>query len=732
MGSVVIVGLASSLGVAFAQTAAPKSGRDAQTSGQRASRQQASEAGTQPAADNGAGTALQPIVLNGTAGKQTDGYQPIDNSSAMGSEMPILDVPQAVNVVSDQVIKDQDARSLDDVLNNVSNINQTNTLAGTQDSFIRRGFGDNRDGSVLTNGLRTVLPRSFNATTDRVEVLKGPSSALFGIQEPGGVINVITKRPEQTFGGYVEASGSSFGGGSSQFDVTGPIGDTDFAYRLIGSYQNVDYWRNFGETKEWLMSPSIAWFGEDTTVNLSYTHRDYVVPFDRGQIFDPTTGRAVTTDPEIQFTEPYNITDGASDLVNLNVEHDLSDDWKLRFDYAYSRDAYFDNQARVMSYDPSTGNLTRRADSTNGSEQVQHALRADISGDVDIGGLRNQVLIGGSYSNYDLLRSDMIRCPVVQDFNIYNPVYGNLPKCTTVVAKDSDQRIQQKLFTGYVQDSLYLTDDLILSGGLTLQHYTQYAGKGRPFVVGTDASGTEVTPRAGIVYKLSPTWSVYGTVATSFMPQTSIADYIGELPPETGISYEIGTKFELFDGVTATAALFDIDKKNVLYNEFIDGVTYARTAGQVRSRGFEFDIAGQLTDNWSIIASYGFTDAEIVKDANYAGMRPVNVARHTGSLYLTYDFGEIGGGENTLKVGGGVRARSKRAGVYDNSYFLPGYMTADAFAAYTIQAERPVTFQLNLKNIFDKTYYTSSLYASNLGNQIGDPFEATLSVRMDF
>jgi iron complex outermembrane receptor protein len=716
LASVVTIGLAAGCSSAAAQ--------DAESAKPAAEDQQAQTSASD--------TELAPIVITGDG--ETNGYQPIDNTSAMRGNMPILDIPQAVNVVSDDVIRDQNARSLDDVLNNISNINQTNTLAGTQDAFIRRGFGDNRDGSVLTNGLRTVLPRSFNATTDRVEVLKGPSSALYGIQEPGGVINVLTKRPEQKFGGSVMATGSSFGGGSTQFDVTGPIGDTDFAYRLIGSYQNVDYWRNYGKTKEWLLSPSIAWFGADTTVNLSYTHRDYAVPFDRGQIFDLTTGHAVSTDPELQFTERYNKTNGYSDLVSLNVEHDLSDDWKLRFDYNYSRDSYSDNQARIMDYDPVTGNLDRRADATNGSVQFQHALRADVVGNVDIAGYKNEILLGASYSYYDLLRSDMIRCPTVENgFNIYDPVYGNLPKCTTVVAKDSDQTIQQELFTAYAQDSFYLTDNLILVGGMTFQYYTQYAGKGRPFVVGTDAEGFEVTPRAGLVYKVTPTWSVYGNVASSFMPQTSIADYIGELPPEEGISYEVGTKFELFDGITATAALFHIDKENVLYNEIIPGgETIARTSGHVRSQGFEFDVAGALTDNWSIIASYGYTNAKIIEDATYAGKRPVNVAKHTASLYLTYDFGEVFGTENTLKVGGGVRGRSKRAGVYSNEYFLPGYVVADAFAAYTVQTERPVTFQLNLKNIFDKTYYTSSIYASNLGNQIGEPFEASLSVRMDF
>lgn len=132
-----------------------------------------------------------------TATEATDGYQPLSTSTATLTDMPMLDIPQVVNTVSDQVLENQNATTLDEALYNVSNVVQTNTLGGTQDAFVRRGFGANRDGSIMTNGLRTVLPRSFNAATERVEVLKGPASTLYGILDPGGLINVVTKRPEK-------------------------------------------------------------------------------------------------------------------------------------------------------------------------------------------------------------------------------------------------------------------------------------------------------------------------------------------------------------------------------------------------------------------------------------------------------------------------------------------------------------------------------------------------------
>lgn len=666
----------------------------------------------------------------GFADNATLGYQPLSSSTATLTDMPLLDIPQAVNTVTGQAIIDQHATSLDEVLYNVSNIAQTNTLGGTQDSFSRRGFGDNRDGSILTNGLKTVQPRSFNAATSRVEVLKGPSSTLYGILDPGGLINVITKRPQTTFAGSVSATGTSFGGGNGTLDLTGPIEDTRFAYRLIGEYQHEDYWRNYGTAKSTFFSPSLSYYGDNATVNVYYSHRDYKTPFDRGTIFDLTTKRAIDIDRKTRLDEPFNITDGYSDVAQFNMEYQLNNAWKAKFDYGFSQDKYTDNQARVMAYDATTGNVTRRVDATNGSTQQMHATRADLQGNVDIGGFYNEILTGVAYENYDLLRTDMIRCKNVRDFNIYNPAYGVASTCKSVSASDSDQRIRQESYSGYAQDSLYLTDKWIAVAAMRYMYFTEYAGKGRPFNVNTDSSDSKWVPKFGLVYKATEQVSFYGNVARSVVPQYSIANHIGSLPPETSTAYEVGAKFELFNGVTSTIALFDIDKRNVLYNEQIGDDTYARTAGKVRSRGVEMDLAGALTDNINLIASYGYTDAKILDDPDYAGKPLVNVPRHTGSLFLTYDVGAIIGG-NDLTLGGGARGVSKRSGTSGADYYLPGYIVADAFAAYHIKADHPVTLQVNLKNLFDKTYYTSSIGTNNLANQLGEPFQVQFTVKVD-
>ncbi|MBT1908390.1 TonB-dependent siderophore receptor [Enterobacter kobei] len=672
------------------------------------------------------------VIADPTAvAEATNGYQPLNTSTATLTTMPMLDIPQVVNTVSDKVLADQHATTLDEALYNVSNVVQTNTLGGTQDAFVRRGFGANRDGSIMTNGLRTVLPRSFNAATERVEVLKGPASTLYGILDPGGLINVVTKRPEKTFGGAISATSSSFGGGTGQVDVTGSIDGTRLAYRLTGEYQDEDYWRNFGNERSTFIAPSLTWFGDDATVTVLYSHRDYKTPFDRGTIFDLNTKQPVNVDRNTRFDEPFNITDGQSDLAQLNAEYRLNSQWTAKFDYSYSQDKYSDNQARVMAYDAKTGNLTRRVDATQGSTQRMHSTRADLQGNVDIAGFYNEILTGVSYENYDLLRTDMMRCKNVKGFNIYHPVYGKLDKCTTVSAADSDQTLKQESYSAYAQDTLYLTDKWIAVAGMRYQYYTQYAGKGRPFNVNTDSRDEQWTPKLGLVYKLTPSVSLFANYSQTFMPQSSIASYIGDLPPETSNAYEVGAKFDLFDGVTANIALFDIHKRNVLYTESIGGETIAKTAGRVRSQGVEVDLAGSLTENTNIIASYGYTDAKVLEDPDYAGKPLPNVPRHTGSLFLTYDIHNAFAG-NTLTLGGGGHGVSRRSATNGADYYLPGYFVADAFAAYRMKLQYPVTLQVNVKNLFDKTYYTSSIATNNLGNQIGDPREVQFTVKMEF
>ncbi|MFP1805207.1 TonB-dependent siderophore receptor [Lonsdalea quercina] len=666
-----------------------------------------------------------------SSAKET-GYQPHKTVTGTRTESRLLDVPQAVNVVPQQVLQDWSATNIDEALYNVSGITQSNTLGGTQDALIKRGFGDNRDGSIFHDGVRSIQARNFTPTSERVEVLKGPASMLFGMGEPGGVINVITKKPELVQKTHIEGWNSSFNGGGGQLDVTGPISDSGLAYRMIVDHDETDYWRNFGRNRQTTIAPSLMWYGEDTTLRVAYEHQEYLTPFDRGTVIDSRTGKPVDVPRDRRFDETYNATRGDQDTLTFQADHNLSDRWKASLTYAYSRNRYNDNQARATKYNATTGDLTRQADSTGYAHSQSQAVQLTLNGDIDWGQTNHQLLFGVDHEADRTYRGDMIRGTAVTNFNVYNPVYGLLPASTSVSAADSDQRENVDSTGVFMQDAIRLDANWMLLGGLRYDHFDVMSGKGRPFVTNTDGSYGRLVPRAGVVYNLTSYSSLYASYSESFKPNTSIATQIGALPPELGKSYEIGAKLDLPNRITANIALFDIHKRNVMVSEDVGGETVTRTAGKVRSQGVELDMAGKLTDSLSLIGSYAFTDARVTSDPDNNGNRMPNAARHTASLFLTQDFGNLGlhAGDN-LRVGAGARYVGRRAGDAANSFTLDDYTVADAFVSYSLPINGyAVKWQVNVKNLFDKTYYPSS--GSNLRVAVGERREVMLRASVDF
>ncbi|QPT14483.1 TonB-dependent siderophore receptor [Serratia rubidaea] len=672
------------------------------------------------------------LVIGSSQAPSAESYQPLTSVTGTRSETSLLNVPQAVDVVPTQVLTDQAVSNLDEALYNVSGITQSNTLGGTQDAVMKRGFGDNRDGSILRDGVRSIQARNFTPTTERVEVLKGPASMLYGMGEPGGMINMISKKPQLQQHTHVEGWGSSFKGGGGQLDVTGPLGTSGFAYRMIVDHDETDYWRNFGRNRQTTIAPSLMWYGESTTVRLAYEHMEYLTPFDRGTIIDSRTGKPVDTPRDRRFDEAYNATRGDQDSVTLQIDQVLNDRWKSSLTYAYNRNSYSDNQARATKLDPESGALTRQADATAHAVSHANAVQLTLNGDVDWGRVNHQLLFGFDFEDSRTYRGDMIRGSKNSDFNIYDPVYGQMPASTKVSAKDSDQRENLTSYGWFMQDSLQLTDNWLVMGGLRYDTFDVYAGKGRPFNVNTDSSEAKLVPRAGVVYKLTPYVSLYGSYTESFKPNSSIATQIGSLPPEQGKSWEMGGKVALPNGITGTLALFDITKRNVMVSELVDGESVTRTAGRVRSQGVELDMAGNITDSLSLIGAYAYTDARVVDDPANKGKEMANVARHTASLFLTQNLGSPGlySGDE-LRVGAGARYVGRRPGDAANSFYLDHYTVADAFAAYSMPLHGyRVKWQLNVKNLFDKTYYPSS--GNNLRVAVGEPREVVLRASVDF
>jgi iron complex outermembrane receptor protein len=593
----------------------------------------------------------------------------------------------------------------------------------------------------MRDGMPIVQGRGMNATVDRVEVLKGPASLLYGIQDPGGVVNLVSKKPELTQYNALTLRGSTYGegknGSGGTFDSTGPLGDSGLAYRMVLDHEDEDYWRNFGTHRETLIAPSLAWFGESTKLLFAYEHREFLTPFDRGTLIDPRTNHPLDISRKERLDEPFNNMEGRSDLYHFEADHELNDDWKAHFGYSWNRETYDASQVRVTAIDTQKGTLTRSMDGTQNAISTDRFTTASLEGKVNVLGMQHDLVFGVDDEYRKIYREDLIRQKSLTTFSYLNPVYGREVAGTTVSAPDSAQTDELRSDSVFLQDSIHLNDQWILVAGGRFQEYDQYAGKGVPFKANTDSNGQKFVPRAGLVYRYTDALSFYGSYTESFKPNSTIAPLSGSstvldgsIAPEEAKSWELGARLDLPGRVTGNIALFDIKKRNVLVANSEGPTTIYSAAGEVRSRGLEMDLTGQLSDHWSMIGSYAYTDAEVTEDPDYKGKRLQNVAKNSGSLSAVYDFGSVIGGDQ-LRVGAGARYVGERAGNAVNDFDLPSYTVADAFATYDTKVEgQKVKFQLNVKNLFDRTYYTSA--ASRFFVSMGDSRQVSLSSTLEF
>jgi iron complex outermembrane recepter protein len=714
-----------------AATAASTATRRARTAAAARPRNQ-NNAAAQPTPSERAAAAA--AVLN----EAKLGYRAMPSASTLRSGASPLDTSQSVNVVPEQVLKDQLPRNLDDALVNISGITQTNTLAGTQDAVLRRGFGDNRDGSIMRNGMPLVQGRALTAAVESVEVLKGPASLLYGIMDPGGIVNTIGKQPELYQHGSITLLGSTYAhdknGADGTLDITGPIGDGGLAYRFIGYGVSEDYWRNFGRHREMLIAPSLAWYGDTTKVQLNYEHREFLTPFDRGTAVVNGAPLAIPTTRRLD--EPFNNMWGQSDLMQASVEQKLDDNWKVTAAYSYNTETFSANQLRISSVDPKTGVEKRSDDGTWGSLSNVSYGTSYLQGDVSVGGFRNEILFGGDAQYRTIYRRDLIR-QATPNFNFYDPVYGLVQPGTTISPPDSDQTDKLGTRSFFAQDTFHLTNWLALVGGVRWMEYEQLAGKGRPFVTNTNLAGDKVLPLGGAIFKLNDQLSYYVSYTQSLKPTSTIAAFSSgfvvdsTIAPEEGTQWETGLKFDVNKRLSGTLAVYDIEKKNVLVlQDNGNGTSTGRAAGKARSRGVELDVTGRLSDNWSMIGSYGYTDARLVDDPVDGNAKLLNAAMNTASLYLVYDFADALPGR--LRLGGGAHYVGDRPGDALNTFFLPAYTVADVFASYETKYDKlPVIYQFNVKNLFDKVYYTSTT-GNSLNVALGDARRFSLSATVKF
>lgn len=676
--------------------------------------------------------AEQPVddTLTVTAQQATVGsYNQDDATATLKTAAPRSETPQSISVVTPQVIKDYQVTSLNDAVKFVSGVTQGNTLGGTEDGFVKRGFGSNSDGSIFIDGIRSNQGLTMDASIERVEVLKGSSSLLYGILNPGGIINLVSKKPQYTWNTHLSGESSSFGGGTGTVDVTGPLGN-GFAFRLVAERQREDYWRNFGVNEHTLFAPSLSWYGERASVNIGYVEYKYDVPYDRGTAF--INKKPVNIPYNQRLDDSANHAWGKNKRLNVNYSYNLNELWDTHLNYGWMQRRYDSNEVRATAINTTTGIVSRRADANRGFNQQTESVSWDLTGSPELAGMQHDILFGIDYEQNETYKAHSYRGVVSRSFNMYHPVYGEEPLLSDSTANDALSNLRTNLYSRslFAKDSIHLTDKWIAVLGGRLQRYTQTSSRGFISPQSTlNDRGDAFLPQAGLVYKVIPDISLYGSFSKSFTPSTQTDDNGNVASTEKGTTYEVGMKWQASPALTTTLALYRIDEEDM--SIFINGVT--RNIPEARSSGAEIEINGEIAPDWSLIANYSYDKTKIVKDSvnpDNIGNRLVNAPTNMGSLYLSHQmrFPWLAG---AVRVGGGGRYVGTRTGDPENSFVMPAYTVADAFIAWDSQlVGKHTELKLNVKNLFDRHYYESS--AGNLRVIEGEPRVIYLQASVDF
>lgn len=683
-------------------------------------------------ASPGASTSTLPTVNVVATPEAVSGYRARATSTASKLDIPMLEEAQVVNVVTPQLIADYQVHSLDDLARFASGVVQSNTYGSTEDGLIKRGFGTNTDGSILRDGARSAVQHKFSATAEKVEILKGPASLLYGVLEPGGVVNIVSKRPQYRWHTELKTEASSDGGGTTMIDVTGPISDTGLAFRMVAERKEEDYWRNFGTNKNTLIAPSISYVNDKLDVLVAYEHNKYTQPYDRGTVF--VDGKPAATDYYKRFDEAWSVAAGENDNLNVQASYKLDDAWQAKLNYNWSKSLYDDSMARPVGLRPlpaTPGTFRRRADGNRDvDEQVQY-LSMEMLGRTQWLGMKHDLVVGVDAEHNDEHRGDSLRGPNNDRLNIYNPVYGNQDAPSVVDNPTSAFISEIHSRSVYVKDNWHLNDQWIVALGGRYQTFDHYYGIGRPFRKLTDVEESVFLPFGGLVYKLNEQVSLYGNYSRSFVPNRADETTGQGFAPERGRSVEVGMKFDLARGIGGTVAVYDLVKQNVVVSMLdATGNSVSRAVGRARARGLEADLSAELGKSWDLIGTYAYTDTLVLDDPIDQGNKLQNVPQHAASLYLTHKFG-MSEGIGQWTMGGGARYVGKRAGDTGNAFWLDDYTVADAFVRWQGKLSNTRTrVQLNVNNLFDKHYYPSS--AGDIRVAVGRPREIRLSVSAEF
>ena len=621
-----------------------------------------------------------------------------------------LETPQSELKIDLEALENAGAVSLDQALDLSASVARQNNFGGLWNSFSLRGFvGDeNLPSNYLVNGFNA--GRGFGGSRDlsgieSVEVLKGPRAALFGRGEPGGTVNLVTKRPTFDTQGEIKLSVSSFDTYRADVDYTTALND-DVAIRLVGFYEDAESFRDTIETTKQGFSPSIVWnMNNNSQLIYELEYSDQEVPFDRGVLaIDGELGLI----PESRFLGEPGDGPIEADVLGHQLEyiHDFDDNWSILFGANY-RDTSLEGFATETGFGGVVNGEVNRFRRYRDYDSTYQVLRAEVSGNVNVAGVENRLIIG---IDADKFENDQFALRVRGDqyINVFNPVYGayELPTPTS----NTDRVEIQESVGVFIQDQISLTDKLDIRIGARFDDYEQRLNN-RLANTKTKQTQSRVSPQFGVVYQASDYVSVYGAYGENFRPLSGVDANGDGFDPNQSTSTEVGINFTLNDGALfGTVAVFKVEQDNMLVVDDATAFTYA-AIGEAQSKGIEIDLTGELTETLEIWASYAYVDATIENsffDANFgytveAGASLLNVPEQQLSLQLVQSTALYG---KAIKFGGGLLHVGKRNGFFGTDFELPSYTTARVFVNYDVTDEIGIAAEVN--NLFDETYYTNS------------------------
>lgn len=660
-----------------------------------------------------------------------------------------LEVPQAEQVIGPQQLRDVNALDLNSALDLAASVARQNNFGGLWNAFAVRGFvGDeNLPSNYLVNGFNAgrgfAGPRDLSGI-EAVEILKGPRAALFGRGEPGGTVNLVTKRPRFESAGEIRLLAGSFDTYRADADLQTTLGNA-VGVRFVGFYEDAGSFRDTIETERFGFMPSVAVkLGEATRIVYELEYARQEIPFDRGVVAvngqlgliprsrflgEPGEGPNVAEVLGHQIELQHDFNDNLSALVGLNYR-----DTSL---LGTSTEAELTAARQRLLRDGRTLTRQRRL---RDYDATYFVARAELAGNFTTGDVTHRVLIG---ADTDRFENDQVflraRGPTLagnpteqqlQAIDIFAPVYGRFPLATLTPL--TNQVEVQKATGVYAQYQIGISETIELRVGGRFDDYDQRLtnrANGRV----REAGENRFSPQVGAVWHATSEVSVYATYGENFRPLSG-ADFAGNpFDPNLSESLEGGIKYAAASGrLTATASVFSIQQGNILVADPVNaGFTIA--GGEAQSRGFEFDLEGEIAPGLDLWVSYAYVDAEIenaVADPDFgklirAGDRLLNIPEHTLSVQLAYST-EVAGRD--VRFGGGVLHVSERLGEVGTTFELPDYTLARLFAE--AELTEGVRLRVDIDNLFDTTWYSNSF--SQLWVQPGTPRNARVTASFAF